>query len=470
MPRICVAGPSSVVTDAAVAVGEAGGSVVDVAIVAVLTAMCTEPGVCGPGGGGFLTIDVPGHDPVVIDGYMAYPGLGFDGEPFTREVTMPYGGGVTTLVDAGSIAVPGAFAALDLASSRYGTLPWRHLLEAVAEAVEAGFPLSAACHTYLSEGATMIFGEDPVTRTALLEGDSPKPLGSTIVFPGLAPTLRHLAAAGGQDFYEGDLAQVIISDLEARGGQLTREDLARYRAVARPPLGRSMRGWDLALNPDPAIGGVSVARVLDQIEDADSFDDSALARALLVAFEERGAATLRPPSTISIAVADPEGAVVAGSFSAGYVSGVIPKGTGMLMNNALGELELTEGRGAVPGERMISNMAPTVARRDRDAVAIGSPGADRITTAVATTLSHLVGGESLRHAIDAPRAHPEFGDFGSRLAVEPGLELSDVEVALRLFDAPHMYFGGVNGAGFVAGELVAHADSRRTGSVGYTTP
>ncbi len=85
-------------TGAAADIGEQGGTVVDAAIVAALTAMCTEPGVCGPGGGGFLTIDLPGRDPVVIDGYMAFPGKGFSGDPRVTEVEMPYGGGVSVRV------------------------------------------------------------------------------------------------------------------------------------------------------------------------------------------------------------------------------------------------------------------------------------------------------------------------------------------------------------------------------------
>lgn len=466
MTRIAVAGPSSVVTDTGVSVGDEGGSVVDVAIVAALTAMCTEPGMCGPGGGGFITVDVPGQEPVVIDGYMAYPGLGFRGEPALREVTMAYGGGVTTLVDAGSIAVPGVFAAMEEASVRFGALPWRVVMEAVAGAVENGFPLSAPCHRYLNDGAAPIYKGDPVARRALFDGDAPRALGSAIVFPGLAETLRHIGEAGARTFYEGDLATTILSDLVPRGARLTREDLARYRAIPRPPATKRKGEWRLALNPGPAVGGHAVAAVLDGLPDHHETAD--LARALVTAFRERGVDLLRSPSTISVAASDEEGAAVAASFSAGYGSGVIPAGTGMLMNNALGELELTDGRG-VPGERMVSNMAPTVARCGREAVALGSPGADRITTAVATTLIRLVGGDSLQQAVDHPRMHPEFGDFGIRLAAEPGLDLEGVEFPVREFDAPHMYFGGVNGAGLLDGRLVAHADSRRTGSVAFTS-
>ncbi|HEX6147982.1 MAG TPA: gamma-glutamyltransferase [Acidimicrobiia bacterium] len=464
MPGIAVAGPSRVVTDAAVAVGEEGGSVVDVAIVAALTAMCTEPGVCGPGGGGFLAIDVPGHDPVVVDGYMAFPGMGFEGDPVVREVSMAYGGGVTTLVDAGSIAVPGVFAGLDLASRVFGSVPWELLMEAVAGVVEEGFPLSAPCHLYLNDGAAPIYQSDPVAREALFDGSASHPQGHSIFFPGLAETLRLIGSEGVQLFYEGELGREIVDDLASRGSRLTMADMETYEAVAREPIVSKLGDWRLAHNPAPAIGGMTVARVLELVDGSGA---AARATALTEAFVERRGAGLRSPSTVSVAAADEKGGVVAASFSAGYGSGIIPKGTGMLMNNALGELELVDGPG-VPGERLPSNMAPTVGRAGAEAVAVGSPGADRITTAVATTLLRLAAGDSLQQAIDHPRVHPEFGEFGVRLAAEPGQDLDGIDVEIREFDGPHMYFGGVNGAGYIAGRLRAHADARRTGSVAFT--
>lgn len=437
---------------------------VDVAIVAALTAMSTEPGVCGPGAGGFMTVDVQGSRPVVVDGYVAYPGLGFEGKPFMREVTMPYGGGVTTLVDAGSVGVPGALAALDLAWRRFGSLPWKVLMEAVAAAVADGFPLSAAANTYFNEGADDIFGHDPVSRAALFDERGPKPVGSPIVFPGLAETLRHIGEKGASDFYTGDVARALVGDLTERGGQLTMQDMKTYRALDRAPVRSSRGAWQLDLNPAPAVGGVSVARVLELAADA---SEAELASALTRVFEERRDGSLMSPSTVSIAAVDEEGGAVAASFSAGYGSGVVPNGTGMLMNNSMGELELLTGA-AVPGERMISNMAPTVARSGDSVVALGSPGADRITTALATTLARLAAGDDLGAAIDHPRLHPEFGEFGVRIAAEPGLDLSAVGLDARLFESRHMYFGGVNGAGLLDGELVAYADGRRTGSVGLT--
>lgn len=483
MSRVAVAGPSMTVAEAAGKVVDEGGSVVDAAIVASLTAMCTEPGICAPAGGGFLNIDLPSADPVVIDGYMAFPGLGYQGEPLLRSVTMTYGGGVTTLVGPGSIAVPGVFACLSMASERYGSLPWRVLMEAVAGSVEHGFALGQAAHSYLTHSGESIFSDDPVVRRALFDGDRLRDKGELVVFEGLAATLRHIGEEGARTFHEGDLAEMIVSDLTERGARLTRRDLAEYRPEARPPLEVSVGNWLYRLNPPPAIGGATVALALAELARAPSWDPSGWAEALVASFlvrrndlerasepdhavnEALAHVGLHSPSTVSISVCDSDGGAVAGTFSAGYGSGVVPKGTGLMMNNALGEIELMPDGLEVfdPGRRMMSNMAPTVGRRDEDVVAIGSPGADRITTAVFSTLASLAGGLDLAAAIDHPRAHPELTDSGITIALEPGIDVTGYPT--RAFDGLHMYFGGVNGTALEGGRLTAHADVRRSGAV-----
>ncbi|MCZ6457494.1 MAG: gamma-glutamyltransferase [Actinobacteria bacterium] len=485
MPRIAVAGPNRIVTDAAGLIADAGGSVVDTAIVAALTAMCTEPGICSPGGGGFLTIDVPGADAIVIDGYMSYPGIGFSGEPNMREITMDYGGGVTTLVEAGSVAVPGVFAGFSLAWRMFGTAPWHELMEAVAVTVEHGFPLGQAAHHYLLDAFDPIFSADSTARKALSDDGRLRDVGETVLFEGLVSTLRYIGEEGASVLYEGDLAQTIVADLESRGGQLTREDMASYEAVPRDPLVVDIEGWSLTLNPPPAVGGVTVALALNQIGRSDETGPAVWADALVSVYTMRAEelephtdlevaanmvlvkAGLRSPSTVSIAAVDEDGGAVAVSCSAGYGSGVTPAGTGLMMNNAVGEIELTPGGPDAhrPGRMMMSNMAPTVARFGSDVVAIGTPGADRITSALVVTLESLGGGMDLEDAIEQPRLHPEFGDWGVRVAVESGLDLDGIEYPMRQFDGLHMYFGGVNGAAMEGGRLHGHADSRRHGSV-----
>ena len=485
MPRIAVAGPSELVTGAAGLIADAGGSVVDTAIVAALTAMCTEPGICAPGGGGFLTIDVPGADAVVIDGYMAYPGLGFEGEPNLREITMPYAGGTTTLVGPGSVAVPGVFAGFDLASRMFGNAPWKEIMEAVAVTVEGGFPLGQAAYNYLVDAGEPIFSVDATVRSALFNEGRLRDVEETILFKDLGPTLRYIGEEGARVFYEGDLAESIVADLESAGGQLTREDMASYAAVARRPLSMAIGTWTLALNPPPAVGGVTVALALDHIAKSVDVGPATWADALVDAFTMRAEelephteleaaanrvlvrAGLRSPSTISIAAVDEDGGAVAASCSAGYGSGVTPAGTGLMMNNAVGEIELTpDGPDAHrPGKVMMSNMAPTVARSGDDVVAIGTPGADRITSALVATLDCVVGGMDLQHAIEQPRLHPEFGEWGVRVVIEPGFDLEGIQHPMRQHDGHPMYFGGVNGAAMEGGLLYGHADSRRRGSV-----
>ncbi|MBW3666648.1 MAG: gamma-glutamyltransferase family protein [Actinobacteria bacterium] len=478
MPRMAIAGPSAVVTGAGARVAEGGGSVVDVAVVAGLTAMCTEPGLCAPAGGGYLTIDVPGSRPLVIDCYMAYPGLGFDGEPVLREVSMDYGGMMTTLVGAGSVAVPGAFAGLETAAAMFGVVPWRELLEVVAGTVEDGFPMSETARLYLTFAGEPIFSQDAATRAALYSGNRLVGAGETVHFAGLADTLRLIGEEGAEVFYRGELGQAVVSDLVGRGGQLTMEDLASYRVELRNPIGVEVGGFAVATNPPPAVGGVTVALALRGLAGHSPsvlvltesliaalrarFDDLAADREVWAA-EALARAGLRSPSTIAVSVVGEDGAAVALSMSAGYGAGVIPRGTGMLMNNSVGEVELTPGEPPEPGERMMSNMAPSVGRGDRGLFAVGSPGADRITSAVVSAVAWIAAGEDLETAIEHPRAHPEFGEWGVRVAAEPGLDLEGLEWPVRQFEEKFMYFGGVNGAALLEGGLQAHADSRRAG-------
>ena len=192
-----------------------------------------------PGAGGYLTIDLPDSPAVVIDGYMAFPGLGFSGEAVTREITMEYGGGVTTLVDAGSVAVPGAFAAFAAASEKYGTMPWRYLMEAGAVSVEQGFPMSKTAYTYLLDSGEPIFGHDPASREALFSDGLLRQVGDAVLLADLAPTLRAIGSEGVGLLYGGDLGSAIADDLEGRGGRLTLRDFEAYRAEIRVPSGLS---------------------------------------------------------------------------------------------------------------------------------------------------------------------------------------------------------------------------------------
>ena len=140
----------------------------------------------------------------------------------------------------------------------------------------------------------------------------------------------------------------------------------------------------------------------------------------------------------------------------------------MFMNNSVGEIELLPGGfdAQKPGERMMSNMAPTIARGSNRVLALGSPGADRITSALTITLARaILGGDDLAGAIDHPRVHPEFTDTGVRPAVEKGIDLGAFRGEIREYAERHMYFGGVVGSALEGTTLTAYADPRRVGAV-----
>ncbi|MGN6251220.1 MAG: gamma-glutamyltransferase, partial [Marmoricola sp.] len=124
--RVAVAATGPVSADAGMAAAAAGGNAVDAAIAAMVAAMTTEPGIVSVLGGAFVTVWPAGGEPEVVDGNVEMPGRGLPRDRFgsgLREVTTSYGGGLTLYAGHGSVATPGAFAALGVAHDRHGAAP-----------------------------------------------------------------------------------------------------------------------------------------------------------------------------------------------------------------------------------------------------------------------------------------------------------------------------------------------------------
>ena len=497
---VAVASSSQLAADAGAAVAERGGNAVDTAIAAALASMNTEPGVCGLGGGGFVTVWPADGPPAVIDGYATAPGLGLPEDRLGTggvEVFVQYGGGVRTVIGPGSVATPGAVAALGETWERFGALPWAELFGPVIEAVERGFPLPEACHHYLEVSADCVFGQDRDGWDCLHdENGHLKPPGATIRVPHLADSLRRVAQHGAREFYSGELGHRIADHVQARGGTLTRRDLAEYRAKLREPLVTPVNGWQVATNPSPALGGVILTAMLTLLAgEYPSLPSDPVARQiavqrLVLGYRHRQAGDSRKverdmvrlmagvsrqdlhllgsPSTVQTSAVDGTGLGCSITMSTGYSSGLMPAGTGIWLNNCLGELELIPEAlaGPPPGARLPSNMAPTIARNEQGStLVIGSPGADRITTALLQVLDqHLLRARPLAAAIGAPRVHLEYEGDSPRLAHEPIGDLPANAPTPRAFGEHSMYFGGVAAArADRTGQVQAAADPRRVG-------
>ena len=503
MTRVAVATTSAIAVDAARQVADAGGNAVDCALATALMSMNTEPGVCALAGGAYITVWAPGCDPVTYDGNHAVPGSGLPDEERGGgkvPVRLDYGGGVSTIVGPGSVAIPGALAAVDKAWRRFGSLPWRELFRPTIEVVRAGFPLPAACRYYLGYSGELIFGRSSDGYTALHdEAGGLYDRGSPIHVPHLADSLSAIAERGASIFYEGDLAEAISAHVRKGGGALTLDDLAAYEAIERPALVADIDDWHIATNPPPAVGGAVLTAMLLACGDlhASDWDSDSLDRLIRVQracldfrrdrldiAEDVGAAAAEliqaakqrqflsrwsSSSTVHTSAVDDSGIGCAVTASSGYGSGEMPDGTGLWLNNGLGEIELNrrEVESRPPGDRLPSNMAPTVARSEEATMAIGSPGADRITTAMHQVLVNaLQFGLPLAEAIAHPRVHVDTTGAADQLRAEPGLDLPELDLPLQAFSDINMYFGGVSVATFDrrSGFQVA-ADPRREGGV-----
>ena len=502
MPEVAVATGSRLAADAGARVAREGGNAVDAAIAASLVSCVVEPGVCSLAASGFLTIWPAGADPVMVDGAAVVPGMGLPQERFGKaaaEVLLDYGGGVRTTVGYGSVAVPGNLAAYALASERYGKVPWQVLVEPARELAHSGFPLSDASYYYLQLTHQSIYGwgEHGLATFYDANGELRKP-GSMVCIEHLDDTLQRIAEGGVEEFYRGDLAAQITAHIEGHGGTLTRRDMASYQARLLPTLNVQMHGWTVATDSPPALGGAVLAAMLllmgdrpqgdwtpaeleylIQVQQAvldfryDRLDNSEdLPRDVQDLLEQAATRDLRhflsAPSTVHASAVDTTGLACSVTVSAGYGSGVMPPGTGIFMNNSLGELELNK-RGLCgwrPGSRLPSNMAPTVARhRDGAVLAIGSPGASRITTAIQQTLLNFMQlGMPLQAAVDQARLHVEQHDGQVQVAYEEALPVNQLDVRQRMFPGISMYFGGVSAALWhpLEGFVVA-ADPRRAG-------
>ena len=501
MTRLAVATASQLAAASAEEIATRGGNAVDCALAAALVAMNTEPGVCALAGSAFITIWQAGSDPVTVDGNVAVPGLGLPDDArghAASEVTLDYGGGVKTLVGPGSVAVPGSLKAIERAWQLYGDARWQDLFVPVITAAREGFPLSPACHYYLGYSGESIFSRSDDGFYALHDEDRQlRPAGSRTVVPHLADTLAAIADEGARLFYEGELAEAITAHVRDAGGAMTMRDLGEFEAIERPCLTVDLEEWTIATNPPPAVGGAVLAAMLLEFtrRPADEWTPAALARLIDVQraaldFRKRrldfaedlsaGAAQLldaartgqllnrwTSASTVHTSAVDDQGLACAVTASSGYGSGEMPAGTGLWLNNCLGELELNR-RGLAagpPGVRLPSNMAPSIARRQGRVLAAGSPGADRITTALLQFFINLLHMDMpLADAIGHPRLHIDTSGDAERLMAEADLDLPEVDLPVTVMPGINMYFGGV-GAALVdrEGGFQVASDPRRDG-------
>ena len=486
----------------------------DAVCAAAFAGAVAESPLTGPGAGGFLLVRDPSGETALMDFFVAAPGLGPDGrrlDPADLDhFTVPFGGAEQVFhIGPASVAVPGMVAGLGEAVRRHGRLG---LAEVVAPAVtlaREGVVLTRETG-YLHEILADMLTFSPEAADVYAPGGRLLGPGDRLRLPELAETLRHLGEAGPETMRDGQLAGALADHMRASGGYVTAEDLRGYRVIDRAPLRFDYRGVTVLTNPPPSSGGALIAAALAAMEEgpppggdtahylevtragwaanalrdddflADLHEEDCMERLWARRAEGGegggGPETRKPAgSTTHVSAIDADGGMASLSSSNGSGSGVVLPGTGILLNNMMGEEDLNPGGfgRVVPGTRMTSMMAPSLLLRDGEPViAVGSAGSNRLRSAILQTVVSMVdGGMGAPEAVRRPRVHPE----GDGVDVEGGVPeeaaqaLAAAGYRLRRWGDVNLFFGGVSAAARGAGGLEGAGDPRRGGAAAAVT-
>jgi gamma-glutamyltranspeptidase/glutathione hydrolase len=464
-----------------------GGNAVDAAVAAMLVSWVAEPLLTGPGAGGYMLVAGAGEEPVLLDFFVAAPGYG--GTPGERAPLLPvevdFSGDARQVfhVGASSCGTFGTPAGIDEAVRRWGSMSLTELTAPAAALAREGVVLNAqqAEVVYLLES---ILRSTPEAVELFAPRGELLREGERFVCPELGDTIQRLGREGAAPFYRGDIADAIVATVTSGGGVLTTEDLRRYEAVARTPLRVRYRGRDVLTNPPPSAGGILLALVLARLDREPpppslavvirSMDEAQAARTpdfleglAEPNFAERFRAS-RLGATTHLSVVDGDGRACSVTCTNGEGAGVIVPGTGIHMNNIMGETDLSPlGFHRAPaGRRMPSMMSPTVVMSGEEVdVALGASGSNRIRSALLQTIIAIVDHDlAADAAVAAPRVHFEDGV----VYAEPGVpvdELCPHSNGLQRFRALNMFFGGVQAVcrDPATGTLSGAGDPRRGG-------
>ena len=495
---------------------EEGGNAVDACVAAAFAAWVAESPLTGPGAGGFaLVVPSDGRPPRVADFFVSTPGIGSPAptEAEMHAIDVAFGGDSETTqvfrIGEASCAVPGAAAGLEAVHRAYGRLPWPILLEPAIELARSGLEVSRPqAHLHAILDLILRHTEEGRRVYSRPDGSRLGP-GDDLLLPDLGGTFEQIAVEGSAALYRGELARSIVRAVGDGGGAITERDLTDYRVAWRRPVRVDYLGHEVISNPPPSSGGILIAYGLALLAraghgDAGSAESIAslvevmreqtrvreegftsglhrggLARRLLsdegiargLARMEEGAPGLvepAPAGTTHVSVVDSDGTAASLSSSTGSGSGVIVPGTGIHLNNMLGEYDLVAGGPTAPGRRLTSMMAPTVVvGADGPRLVVGSAGSVRLRGAIMQVIAHVVArGLDVAAAIDHPRVHLDEPHVHCEGGLDPEVldRLESFGYDVVRWRRRNLFFGGTNAVELKNGSLAAAGDARRGGA------
>jgi gamma-glutamyltranspeptidase/glutathione hydrolase len=491
LSKAIVATGHPLVSGAAVEILQRGGNAFDAAVGAGFAGAVAEQTLTSLGGGGFLLARTRQGEEVLFDFFTDTPGRGLDNselEPHFFPVTIHFPGSDQDFnIGLGSVAVPGNLKGFLHVHKRLGILPLEDILQPAILLAREGLELND-WQGYFLNLLEPIVTHSPVGRKLYTINGKCARQGDHITNPEIADFLSQLPEDRGGNFYNGDLAKTIEKDMQEGQGLLTAADLAAYKVIERTPLAIGYRDHILLTNPHPSMGGSLIGLALSLLETQNMSNlkyhspahilQSAKLMTEVEQLREQGinaqameksGEILRQFSrgTTHISVADAEGNVASMTCSNGEGSGYFVPGTGIMLNNMMGEDDLhPEGfHSSPPGQRVSSMMSPSLLLKNNEvAMVIGSGGSKRIRTAITQVISSIVDFDiPVQQAVEDPRIHWD----GEIMQVEPCLPQESLAALqkhwpVNIWSNIDVYFGGVH---TVLPGIAGGGDPRRGGSV-----
>jgi gamma-glutamyltranspeptidase/glutathione hydrolase len=452
------------VCDAAAQVLRSGGNAFDAAVAAGFASAIAEPALTSLGGGGFLLSRSVDGRANLFDFFSDTPGRDLaadDLDPHFLPVTVRFPSFDQVFnTGLGSAAVPGNLKGFLHVHTRLGRLPLAEVLAPAVRLAREGVVLSHH-QAYFFGLLRPIMTLTPAARAIYAPRGELLVEGELLVNSDFASFIETLPVDGGRELYEGELGRRVAREMREGRGLLTETDLACYRVRERKPLEARYRDHRLLTNPPPCFGGTLLALALELLErrswpagaPASPEHGGALVDVMQEVERRRSdhLAKRRAFSrgTTHVSVCDADGNAASMTTSNGEGSGYIVPGTGIMLNNMLGEDDLhPEGfHASSPGQRVASMMSPSILLSDGEVrLVLGSGGSKRIRTALLQTISWIVDfGLSVREAVEHPRLHWD----GECVQAEPELPAELLatlheRVDVNEWECQDVYFGGVH--------------------------
>lgn len=464
-----IASAHPLATEAGNEILRAGGNAFDAAVAVSAALMVVEPSGSGfTGGGMFLLHRARDGRNVVIDAREVAPGKATRDMYLDAAGNPVRGASTNTALAAG---VPGEPAGLALLQSRYGKLKLSQTLAPAIRLARDGFDM----YPRLRAGITGKRGQLMQSKDAAANwfpGGEPLAVGARVKQPQLAATLETIAREGFDAFYKGSISKQLVAAVQKMGGIWTAEDLAGYKAIEREPVIGHYRGATIISAPPPSSGGIALVEALNILSGYDLTKVDAVTRKHLIieamrrmhrdravylgdpAFTSVPVQRLTDPdyaaglrtsirmdratpsaslesapeaaaagmNTTHFSVLDKEGNRVAGTITlnAGFGSGLMVDGTGLLLNNQMDDFSIKPGvpniygligasaNAIEPGKRMLSSITPTFVESPRGYMIVGSPGGSLITGMVILATLNWMDGMDAAQIVAAPRIHHQY--------------------------------------------------------------